>query len=52
MNDTVQVSELAFEALWIQKFSFEVKSDLYSEVEEHSIFITGSSVSLGATVHI
>jgi hypothetical protein len=41
VNDTVPVSALAFETLWIQKFSSEVKLDPYCDVKEHSIFITG-----------
>lgn len=50
VNNTVP--ESAFETLWIQKFSSEVKRDSYSDVKEHSIFITGCSVSVWATLHI
>lgn len=52
VNDTGPVSALAFEALRAQKSSSEVKSDPYSDVREHSIFITGCWVSVWATLHI
>lgn len=52
VSDTVPVSALAFEALWTQWLPSEVKSDPYSDVKEYSIFITGCSVSLWATLHI
>lgn len=52
MNDTVPASALAFAALRVQKSSSEVKSDPYSDVKEHSIFITGCWVSVRATLHI
>lgn len=41
MNDIEPMSVPPFEALWIQKFSSEVKSDPYSDVKDYSIFVTG-----------
>lgn len=52
MNDIVPVSAPSFEALWIQKFSSEVKSDPYADVKDYSIFVTGYSLSAWATLHI
>lgn len=52
MNDIAPVSAPPFEALWIQKFSSEVKSDPYSDVKDYNIFVTGCLVSVWATLHI
>lgn len=52
VNDIAPVSAPPFEALWIQKFSSEVKSDPYSDVKDYSIFVTGCLVSVWAPLHI